>query len=131
MNAFARIALASLVLAASASLAVADYPVLAPNPPLAPGQPSLGFSYTAIPGYGYRVDFVWYGSAAGQIGLEPGDIVRAINGHPLTYPGAHRHALQQAAYYGGWANLAIRDVRTGCTVYRWANLAQGAYYPYY
>lgn len=131
MNAFARTAVLGLALATVANLAAADSPVLAPNPYLAPGQPSLGFNYTAIPGYGYRVDFVWYGSAAGRIGLEPGDIVRSINGYPLTYPGAHSYALQQAAYYGGWVNLAIRDVRTGSTVYRWANLSQGDYYPYY
>ncbi len=136
MNALTRTLMVGLVLAATSAVgnvATADVPVLNPyvNPGVAPQPPRLGFNYTLIPGFGYRVDCVWLGSAASLIGLEPGDIVRSINGFPLTYDGAHTWPLQQAAYRGGWVLLGIRDVRTGRLLYRWGNLnRRGGVYPF-
>lgn len=95
------------------------YPGAAVWPPV---QPRLGFSYYCIPGYGYQVTGVTWGSPAAQMGLEVSDVVLSINGHSLNYNGAHYYALQSAASQGGWVQLAIRDWRTGMIVYRSANL---------
>jgi len=84
----------------------------------------LGLTYTAIPGYGYRVNYTWYPSVGQRIGFESGDVILSINGQPLTYAGAHRSALQQAHWNGGWFSFAVRDIRTGRVLYRQGNLHQ-------
>ncbi len=82
----------------------------------------LGLTYTLIPGYGYRVEYTWYPSVGARIGFEPGDVILSINGRRLSYAGAHRCALQQAHWNGGWFSFAVQDVRTGRVLYRYGNL---------
>lgn len=125
MNAVTRrtatvLALALVVLSAASLMAAPPHPTVAPLRlnPYTPDYPRLGFLYRVIPGYGYEILSVSWGSPASRIGLEPGDVVRSINGYPLTYYGAHHQAVAQAMNYGGWLSMRIRDVRTGYTVTR-------------
>ena len=131
MNAVARktamaLALALVVLTASSALAAPPRPRLAPmiTPP-GGGYPKLGFHYQVIPGYGYRILSVSWGTPAARIGLEPGDVVLTINGYPMTYYGAHVEAVQEALYSGGWLSFTVRDVRTGHIVHRGTSLFGG------
>jgi len=125
MNAVTRktataLALALVVLSAATLVAAPPRTTVAPLlvDPYPPQQPRIGFHYRVIPGYGYEILSVSWGSPASRIGLEPGDVVRSINGYPMTYYGAHHQAVAQAMYYGGWLSMRIRDVRTGWTVTR-------------
>jgi hypothetical protein len=133
MNAVSRktlVLVLSVAAMAVASTAMAQPPHarLLPNPQFCPPvQPRLGINYTVIPGYGYRVNCVMWGTPASRIGLEPGDVVLSINRVRLTYNGAHAYALSQAARTGGWITLRIRDVRTGWVVTRSTNLFGGYY----
>jgi hypothetical protein len=135
MNAVSRKTLVLVVLSvaamALASTAMAQPPRarLLPDPQFCPPvpPPRLGINYTVIPGYGYRVNYVMWGTPASRIGLEPGDVVLSINRVRLTYNGAHSYALSRAVRTGGWVTLRIRDVRTGWVVTRSANLFGGYY----
>lgn len=91
------------------------YPTLTPG-----GALALGFQYQLIPGYGYRVAWPLPSGVGSNIGLEPGDVVLAINGHSLNFYNAHVMALAQGSSYHNWHWFTIRDVRTGNVVYRWA-----------
>jgi S1-C subfamily serine protease len=82
--------------------------------------PRLGFN-SYFNGYGEAVTFVHWGSRASRIGLEPSDVIVAVNGYPLNYNGAWYAAMGQAAAVGH-ATLAIRDWRTGRIVYRHVHL---------
>ena len=123
MNAIARRTL--LVAAALVALGAASVATAAPNAYLAPSTPRLGYYYNVIPGYGYRVVNVYWGTPAQRMGLEVGDTILSINGYSLTYNGAHVPAMQQAQYNGGWCTLRIRDWRTGWVVTRSVNLYGG------
>jgi S1-C subfamily serine protease len=107
-------------LAALASLSVASAPVQAqatyvvPDPYVVPAAPyRLGFD-GAFTGYGMLVQRVHYGSIAQQIGLEPGDVILAINGRRIF---SYHHYLNLLARSGGYVTLTVRDVRTGNRLY--------------
>ena len=123
MNAaFRRVALSlTLVLITAAAANAQPAPRVAPLIP--GGSPvRLGVYYNLIPGYGYQINSVSWGSLASQVGLEPGDVLLSVNGFRMTHHGAHYPALQQAQYNGGNVWMRIRDVRTGFVVTRSANL---------
>ena len=61
-------------------------------------------------GYGLVVERVRFRSPAGQLGLEPGDVIRAIDGRWLRTEVDYRRQLRDANFS---AQLIIRDVRTG------------------
>jgi len=69
-------------------------------------------------GYGLVVERVRRGSPAGRIGLEPGDVVRAIDGRWLRTEADYRRQLRSLSADGqrvarSSVQLIIRDVRTG------------------
>jgi predicted metalloprotease with PDZ domain len=82
--------------------------------------PQLGFM-SFFNGYGEQVVSVTPGSLAWEAGLEPHDVVVAVNGARLRYDG-HWYALMQDAAYRGHVMLAIRDCRTGQIVRRHIDL---------
>lgn len=85
-------------------------PGFMPAPMPAPvAVPLLGFMGSDVH-WGVRVDSVGYGSAARQIGLEPGDVIVGLNGMPIRCMHDYHRALAQS---GGVVELEIRDVRTG------------------
>lgn len=61
-------------------------------------------------GYGLVVERVRKDSPAGRLGLEPGDVIRAIDGRWLRTEADYRRQLRRAEVS---AQLIIRDVRTG------------------
>jgi len=129
MNAAKRITLvvALLALTAGAASTASAQQRYYFNPPGGGGAQSLsqlGLTYTAIPGYGYRVNYTWYPSVGQRIGFESGDVILSINGRRLSYAGAHRAPLQQAQWNGGSFSFAVQDVRTGRVLYRQGNLYQ-------
>ena len=91
-------------------------------PPPVPSVPTLGYTYQVVPGYGFQVTSVVWGSPAARLGLEAGDMVLSINGVRMTYLGADVPVRAHAARQSGWVNLAIRDVRTGVVQFRSTNL---------
>ena len=125
--------LATLAMAIACSQASAQWcpppPTCPPPPPNCAPLPQLGFSSYLSPGYGEVVTHVRYGSQAQGIGLERGDVILSLNGYRLTYHGAWQNALRQAMANGGRVHLAIRDVRTGCTVHRTLDLYAGPVTP--
>lgn len=84
-------------------------PGFVPVPQPTPAVPLLGFMGTDLH-WGVRVDSVGYGSAARRIGLEPGDVIIALNGMPVRCMHDYHRALAQS---GGVVELEVRDVRTG------------------
>lgn len=82
--------------------------------------PRIGFS-SYFDGQGEQVTSVRSGSLAARIGLEPGDVILAVNGQRLTYDGAWYRLMSGAAKRGN-LTLAIRDWRTGRIAYRYVNL---------
>jgi len=114
----------SIVAVVAATIAAANTAVAAPKAALylGPGQgpqslPKFGFvSYNN--GWGEHVTQVFWGSRAQQFGLERHDIIMAINGRPLTYPGSWNDALREATYQGDFMTLKIRDRNTGAIVFR-------------
>lgn len=91
----------------------AQMPGMMPAPlPVSPAVPLLGFMGTDIH-WGVRVDSVGYGSAARQIGLEPGDVIVGLNGMPVRCMHDYRRALARS---GGVVELEVRDVRSGNVV---------------
>lgn len=77
------------------------------------GQPLLGFMGVMIYGQGLEVQSVNPGSLAAQIGLEPGDLITAINGQAvLSLP--DYYALLRAS--GGLVEMEVFDVRGTGTI---------------
>jgi S1-C subfamily serine protease len=70
----------------------------------------LGIQGRFEEGYGLVVERVRFRSPAGRVGLEPGDVIRAIDGRWLRTEVDYRRQLRDADYS---AQLLIRDVRTG------------------
>ena len=78
--------------------------------------PKLQFNGT-MTHLGLQVISVDYGGVAERIGLEPGDIIAAINGQPILCDQSYKQVLTQAAVYGGGnITLKVRNVRwtPGC-----------------
>jgi len=55
----------------------------ATDPVALPGRRSTGLSFSKTPAY-WRIVGVIPGSPAGEAGVEPGDLVTAINGEPVA-----------------------------------------------
>jgi len=75
-------------------------------------------------GLGMVVDSVAWGTPAAQIGLEPGDVIRAINGRWLHSDIDYFQALR---YSGGYARIMVQDVRSGALISRTAFLGGDFY----
>lgn len=68
---------------------------------------------------GIKVTGVTPGSPAERIGLEAGDVIESLYGHPTT----NRETWDWlTSYPGGYAPLRVRDVRTGAVVTRYVTL---------
>ncbi len=106
------LAMATVMVAGSVHLQAAEK--LAPAQSL--GVPRLGFT-SYHDGDGESVTGVRRGTTASRIGLEPGDVILAVNGYHLSHDGAWYRAMARAARQGN-ATLAIRDWRTGRIAYR-------------
>jgi len=89
-----------------------------------PDAPRLGIYGHFEWGLGMVVDSVAWGTPAARTGLEPGDVIRAINGRPIQSEWDYFQALR---YSGGYVRLTVQDVRTGSLVARTAFLG-GEYY---
>ena len=118
----------ALVLAAAACAASTAAAQL-PHPP----AESFGYCAELSVRFNWNYDGYHVIRASGpgaQIGLEPGDVIVAINGRRLNSNGAHYSAFGRSYNeYRGWASLWIRDVRTGRHVHRWARINRIAYAP--
>lgn len=74
------------------------------------GQPLLGFVGQMQFGYGLVVQSVNPGSLADQIGLEPGDVITALNGQPVQSLDMYYTLLRES---GGFVQMEAIDSRTG------------------
>ena len=74
------------------------------------GQPLLGFVGQMQFGYGLVVQSVNPGSLADQIGLEPGDVITALNGQPVLSLDTYYSLLRNS---GGFVQMEAIDCRTG------------------
>lgn len=107
------IAVVAAAVLGTAVTAQAQGPRVVPHVYPGPQIPSVGFcSY--FDGEGEYVQHVRPGSIACRMGLEHGDVILAVNDMRLTYDGAWYRAVARQ----GYLELAIRDCRTGCVVYR-------------
>lgn len=86
--------------------------------------PRLGIYGHVEWGLGMVVDSVVWGTPASRVGLEPGDVICAINGRPIRSEFDYFEALR---YSGSYARLTVQDVRSGALVPRTAFLG-GEYY---
>ncbi len=84
--------------------------------------PRLGFHSVFVANVGERVTEVQYGSRAASLGLEPNDVILAVNGERLLRAETWFAAIERAAYNGGDVSLRILDTRTGNVAYRSLNL---------
>jgi S1-C subfamily serine protease len=82
------------------------------------GQQWLGVKGHFDYGYGMVVDRVRWASPAGRIGLEPGDVIRAINGRWLRTENDFNRQLRDS---DGLVQLVVEDVRTGRLISRAVN----------
>jgi S1-C subfamily serine protease len=89
---------------------------LYPGPGI-PEAPRLGIYGHFEWGRGMVVDSVAWGTPAARMGLEPGDLIRAINGRPVESEWDYFQAL---SYSGGYARVTVRDVRSGMLITRTA-----------
>jgi S1-C subfamily serine protease len=87
--------------------------------PSIPETPQLGIYGHFEWSYGMVVDDVLWGTPASRMGLEPGDVILAVNGCTLRSEYDYFRALR---YGGNYARLVIQDVRTGTVVSRTALL---------
>ena len=92
--------------------------------PLVPETPRLGFYGHFEWGYGMVVDSVPWGTPAKRMGLESGDVIRAINGQWLRSQADYYRAMQ---YSGGYVQVTVQDVRTGILATRVATIGGGYY----
>lgn len=105
----------------SAQVGVRLAPALAPRiapllrPPVEDYNPRLGFQGHFDFGKGMHVENVVWGTPASQAGLEPGDVIRSINGQRVQSLGHYQSLLRQGA---GEAVLTVVDVRSGQWVQR-------------
>ena len=99
-------------------------PVVVTTPTVSYPVPYLGFD-SFFDGSGEQLTVVQHGAAAWRIGLEPGDIILAVNRVPIRY---HGHGLQllQAASRRGRVSLTIHDSRTGLVTHRTIRLKSRA-----
>lgn len=93
--------------------------------PSVPETPRLGIHGHFHYGYGMIVDSVVLGTPASYAGLEPGDVIRAINGRTLQSEADYFRALTYSTPY---VDLLVQDVRTGALVSRTAVLGGSHYY---
>ena len=128
MRAIVRRTTLALVLAAAAcaaSTATAD-------PPHPPAESFGTFAELGVR-YNWNYDGYHVLRASGPgaaIGLEPGDVIVAVNGRRLNSNGAHYSAMGRSyTDYRGWASVWVRDVHTGRHVHRWARINRIAYAP--
>jgi S1-C subfamily serine protease len=84
------------------------------NPGVNPGcaQPRLEFNGHFHPGEGMCVEYVIFGGLAHRLGLEPGDMIVAINGQLIMSDPHYFQLLNDAVMFnGGHAQLLVRNVR--------------------
>lgn len=84
-----------------------------------PQQRRLGIRGHFEYGYGLVLDSVRWRSAAAGVGLEPGDVIRSIDGRWLRTDEGYGRALQRR---GNNVRLIVEDVRTGRLISRSINL---------
>ena len=116
---FAGLVSASHVNAAEGRMELRLYPG-----PGIPEAPRLGIYGHFQWGLGMVVDSVVWGTPAARVGLESGDVIRAINGRVIRSEWDYFQALGSS---GGYARLSVQDVRSGVIVTRTAFLG-GDYY---
>ena len=75
--------------------------------------PQLGFSSYVVSGTGEYVLSVHPGSIAMRMGLEPGDVILALNDYHLRCEGAWDRAMARLPADQGAIVLRIRSGRTG------------------
>ncbi|HEX5103286.1 MAG TPA: PDZ domain-containing protein [Pirellulaceae bacterium] len=78
-------------------------------------QPRLGIYGKFDDGFGLAVDRVRWGTPAARLGLEAGDVIRAINGHWLRNERDYWRQLRDSK---GEVRLVVVDVRTGRLISR-------------
>ena len=78
-------------------------------------QPRLGIDGRFDEGFGLAVDRVRWGTPAARLGLEAGDVIRAINGHWLRTELDYWRQLRDSQ---GELRLVVVDVRTGRLISR-------------
>jgi len=120
---FAGFASASHVNAAEGRMELRLYPG-----PGIPEAPRLGIYGHFQWGLGMVVDSVVWGTPAARVGLEPGDVIRAINGRVIRSEWDYFQSLGSS---GGYARLSVQDVRSGMIITRTAFLGGGDYYSGY
>jgi S1-C subfamily serine protease len=107
------VAVAALAAVPAVAVARQGRPVLVPR-----GRPYLGVSVASIRG-GVLVTGVVPGSPAWRAGLESGDVIVSVDGNPVGFVGGCHFGLGPALRRAGtWAELEIRDCRTGCVLSR-------------
>lgn len=113
------------LVSSSAQAQVRTYLRVAPGPDLMGGTPRLGILGHFDWGHGMHVDSVMWGTPAQQMGLEPGDVIRSINGRWLRTESDYFVAM---SYSGSHVRVLVEDVRTGALVPRIAHLHGGIVY---
>jgi S1-C subfamily serine protease len=79
-----------------------------------PANVRLGVRGHFEQGYGMVIDSVRWRGAAARIGLEPGDVIRSINGRWLRTEADYRRQLRAKSS----VRLVVEDVRTGRLIAR-------------
>src|SRR5262249_54156464 len=77
-----------------------------------PAEQGLGIEFDLME-QGLRVTRVLPDGQAARIGLEPGDVILAVYGHPVTRAETWEWLT---SYPSDYAELRIRDTRTGAVV---------------
>ena len=78
-------------------------------------QPRLGIQGHMESGYGLAIDWVQRGSLAQRVGLESGDVIKAVDGQRIRSFDQYSWLLRNS---GCMIRLTIEDGRTGNTVVR-------------